>query len=120
LDENESIPVELLDENAREWANKFSRKITTHQIRRFFNEVKRYQMKLERGDEFGHIKPLIYMLKSKASYAANKKPEMKTFARFMEKAIEEIKIGDENQQEKRFRNFCLFFEAVYGFADLKK
>ena len=59
------------------------------------------------------------MLKSKAKYAATKKKEMRIFYDFIEQSIKKIKTGGEDIEKKKFNAFCLFFEAIYGFAELK-
>lgn len=121
LDEQGNLPIELLDKDAQEWAGKISNKqISTHQVRRFFDEVKKYKQLLNaKIKTYPEIRPLIFMIKSKARYAVAKKRELRPFSNFLEQAIDEIKKGDDEQQRKRFMHFCLFFEAVYGFADLK-
>jgi CRISPR type III-A-associated protein Csm2 len=122
LDPNGRMPKELLDSEAQIWAKEFSHKqISTHQVRRFFDEVKKYQRLLDaKIKEYADVRPLIYMLKSKANYAVSRDDKIEPFADFITKAINEIKKGNEEQEKLRFKHFCLFFEAVYGFADLKK
>ena len=121
LDQNQNVRADLLDKDARDWARELGYKISTHQVRRFFDEVKRYKMQLKRNVPYSRLKPQIYMLKSKAKYAAHKKNEMGRFYTFIENSIEKIKEGkDDKEQQKRFEAFCLFFEAVYGFANFKK
>ena len=120
LDESGEIRPDLFDKEARDIAGEFSKeKISTHQVRKFFDEVKRYKSRLERNESYSRLKPLIIMMKSKAHYAANKKKEMKVFAEFINQAIDKIKTGGEEVEKKKFLAFCLLFEAVYGFADLK-
>ena len=120
--ETKNIRAELLDSDARKWADRLGGKnISTHQVRRFFDEVKRYKMQLKlKKVSYSKLKPQIYMLKSKAKYASHKIGAMEEFYVFMEKAINQIKRGDEEEQKKRFEAFCDFFEAVYGFANFKK
>ena len=120
LDSNNDIIPELLDRDAQSIATEFYKKISTHQVRRFYDEVKRYQADIEKGKPYKDVKPFILMLKSKAKYAASKLSEMKIFYEFIEGSINKIKDADEEIERKRFSAFCLFFEAVYGFADLKK
>lgn len=121
LNNDGKIRAELLDKDALYWAQKF-RGISTHQIRRFFDEVKKYEQQLSNSrKDFNELKPLIYMLKSKAQYAAHKQNKMNPFAKFISNSIDEIKKGNNEKEEgDRFKAFCLFFEAVYGFAELKK
>ena len=109
LNSDGKLRAELLDTDACYWAKKF-RGISTHQIRRFFDEVKRYEQQLSNSrKDFNELKPFIYMLKSKTRYAAHKKPEMKAFASFIAGSIDEIKKGkDDNEEKDRFKAFCLF------------
>ena len=118
LDADGYIRAELLDKEAQDIAGQFKR-ITTHQVRRFYDEVKKYQGLLDKNEPYKKIKPLIIMLKSKAKYAASKKKEMRIFYEFIKQSIDNIKTGGEDIEKKKFNAFCLFFEAIYGFAELK-
>ena len=121
LDTDQNIRPELLDKEAMDVAKEFTeKKLSTHQVRKFFDEVKHYKARIDKGESFKKIFPLIVMLKSKAKYAATKKSEMLVFYEFIKQSIEKIKTEDEEKQKKKFEAFCLFFEAVYGFAQLKK
>lgn len=121
LDSEGNTRPELLDTEARKIAGKLgNHKISTNQLRKFFDEVKGYKTRLDKGADYKEIKPLIVMLKSKAKYASTKKKEMLGFYKFIEMSIDEIKKGGEVIEKKKFKAFCLFFEAIYGFADLKK
>ncbi len=120
--ENGEIRPELLDGEALAVAKEFEKAgITTHQVRKFYDEVKRLKGRLEQENaSYRRIQPLIVMLKSKAQYAANsKKKGMHVFSDFMNKCITNVKAETEDEEKKRFEAFCLFFEAVYGFANLK-
>jgi CRISPR-associated protein Csm2 len=118
--ENGYVRSGLLDGEARVIAKILKNEnITTHQVRRFYDEVKHYKAKLDKGENFKKVKPLIVMLKSKAKYAATKKKEMNVFYEFIEQSIDKIMKAKDLDQKKQFDAFCLFFEAVYGFAELK-
>jgi len=121
LDSEGKIRTELLDGEAMKIAEELSKaKLSTHQVRKFFDEVKNYKARIEKGDDFEKIMPLIVMLKSKAKYAASRKKEMNVFRDFLYKSIDKIKEDDGKDKKDKFNAFCLFFEAVYGFANLKK
>lgn len=61
LDSDGKLRAELLDTDASAWAKKFSKKISTHQIRRFYDEVKKYEQQLSNSiKDFNDLKPLIY------------------------------------------------------------
>jgi len=116
-----NIRPELLDKEAMDIAKEFTdKKLSTHQVRKFFDEVKHYKARIDKGESFKKIFPLIVMLKSKAKYAATKKSEMFVFYDFINQSINKIKTEDEEKQKKKFEAFCLFFEAIYGFARLTK
>lgn len=84
--------------------------ITSSQLRRFFGELRQLEKKVnDRG--FDAVIPLIKMVKSKASYAANpsKQKIPNSFKDFLFKNINEI------HSRKDFEAFMLHFEAVVGF-----
>jgi CRISPR-associated protein Csm2 len=118
-----TIRSELLDEEAKSLAESFfirnprdpnridkRKSLSSAQLRRFFGEFRQLEKKVN-VIGFEKVKPLIKMVKSKASYAANpdnrKIPE--SFKNFLIKNINEI-----NTQQD-FEAFMLHFEAVVGF-----
>lgn len=121
-DQSGNIKVELLDEKALSMAESFvvrdsrsnrlelKKTLSSAQLRRFFSEFRQLEKKVKVMD-FNKVKPLIKMVKSKASYAANpsnpKIPE--SFKNFLIKNIDKI------NEEKDFEAFMLHFEAVVGF-----
>lgn len=124
FDESNTIRSELLDEEAKKQAEAFvesfvnqrtQRKqvgrnsLSSAQMRRFFSEFRQLEKKVKVMD-FGKVKPLIKMVKSKASYAANRPtPIPKSFKDFLVKNIDQI------NSKKDFEAFMLHFEAVVGF-----
>jgi CRISPR-associated protein Csm2 len=133
FDEGEYIRAELLDEEAKKMAESFvvyrrdrdgsirrdnrgrpmtidAQTLSSAQLRRFFGDFKQLAKKVEKQD-FEKIKPLIKMVKSKASYAANpgnpKIPEQ--FKNFLMENVDAI------NTKKEFEAFMLHFEAVVGF-----
>ncbi|MBN2837462.1 MAG: type III-A CRISPR-associated protein Csm2 [Fusobacteriaceae bacterium] len=93
--------------------------ITSSQLRQFFGEVKALQAKMgKNGEDFAKVYPFVLMLKSKASYKANREnsklPE--SFKIFIEKNVELIKNANkEGKGFEVFNNFALFYEVVIGF-----
>ena len=86
------------------------------QLRRLFNEVKRFEQKLD-GTENTWKKyfPYIQMIQSKALYnivRANKDGDKKIYDRLSEFITDGIKLIKE---EKDFFVFSALFEAVYGY-----
>lgn len=124
VDEEGRIRPELLDTDARNQAELLAG-ISTHQVRRFFDEVTRFRTRLDNNEDYRNLQPYIYMLKAKVSYAqtrAAKRDEtaFKHLKAFISKSIDQIKAEESiDKQAELFRFFCLFFEAVYGFAKLK-
>ena len=122
-DQNNNIRVELLDETAKSMAESFVERdrrdptrvnerasLSSAQLRRFFNEFRQLEKKVNVMG-FDKVKPLIKMIKSKASYAANptnrKIPD--SFKKFLISNVNEINKKDD------FEAFMLYFEAVVGF-----
>ncbi len=121
FDQSDNIRVELLDEMAASIAQSFVERdsrtnrltrgsLSSAQMRRFFSELRQLEKKVKVMG-FDKVKPLIKMVKSKASYAANPaNPKIPaSFKSFLIKNIDEIQTG------KDFEAFMLHFEAVVGF-----
>jgi len=121
--EKEIIKEELLTTKAVEWAKSFinpqrthrgprNPKLTSAQLRRFYNDVKALESKIASG-EFEKNKPIIKMLKSKVAYASpvrgrDRKVPIE-FRNFLEEMVDNI------NDLKDFEAFCLTFEAVVGY-----
>ena len=121
FDQTGNIKTELLDEKAASIAESFVEKdrrnpnrlsrgsLSSAQMRRFFSEFRQLEKKVKFKD-FDKVKPLIKMVKSKASYAANRPtPIPKTFKNFLVNNINGINTKED------FEAFMLHFEAVVGF-----
>ena len=126
FDQNGAIRAELLDKEANEQANKFvvhyfnkknnreqvdsKKTLSSSQLRKFFNEFRQLEKKVN-AEGFDKVKPLIKMVKSKASYASNpSKPKIPiSFKDFLMNNVNKISTEDD------FRVFMLHFEAVVGF-----
>ena len=126
FDENQNIRANLLDGEAKQQAEKFvsyfynkkkqqkeldkNNSLTSAQLRRFFNEFRQLQKKAD-AKGFDQVKPLIKMVKSKASYASNRN-QNKIPPAFKEFLIENVDAVDTKAE---FDAFMLYFEAVVGF-----
>ena len=80
-------------------------KLTTNQLRKFFGEVKRQQMRSYDETQFVLLKP-------KLAYAvgrADKKSKISDFYAFMSGAIDAV------HDEKTFKNFIMVFEAIVAY-----
>lgn len=109
----ETIREELLDKEAEETAKSFVQrhpKLSSAQMRRFFGELRQLEKRVN-AQGFAKVKPLIKMIKSKASYAANRPSNRipDEFKAFLVRNVDQIKT------EKDFKAFMLHFEAVVGF-----
>ena len=117
FDSSGNLKAELLDKEAEKRAEDFIRvdrrdkPLTSAQLRRFFGEFRSLEKKVNMVG-FEKVKPLVKMVKSKASYAANpnnrKIPD--TFKEFLIRNVDQI------NDEKDFKAFMLYFEAVVGFC----
>ncbi|MCD6304509.1 MAG: type III-A CRISPR-associated protein Csm2, partial [Planctomycetes bacterium] len=104
--------VALVNELAEKQAQVI-REINSHQLRRFFGEVKELYRRLEtvRGIDYRKsIEPQFKMLRSKAYYASRSGSSQQrikqTFLKFIENAVQRV------NSEEEFRLFVQHFEAV--------
>ena len=80
-------------------------KLTTNQLRKFFGEVKRQQMRSYDETQFVLLKP-------KLAYAvgrADKKSKISDFYTFMSGAIDAV------HDDQTFKNFIMVFEAIVAY-----
>ena len=113
--ENGHIRESLLTTVAEREAESFvGDGLTSAQLRRFYNEVKALEARIEAGG-FEANAPLVKMLRSKVAYACpcprrnNSRKIPESFATFLWEHIEHIR------SKQDFEDFCLMFEAVVGF-----
>jgi CRISPR-associated protein Csm2 len=123
--EREIIYSSLLDDRAKDWANNFFdpmnkyEKLSATQLRRFHNDVKELEARINAkvdafGDKgFDSMLPLVKMIKSKVAYAhrsgSTEKKIPKEFQIYMDTMINSI------NDYKDFKAFSLCFEAVVGY-----
>lgn len=125
--EGTKIPLpDLFDKTATDVADSLVGKnkkgfeigVSSSQIRRIFDEVKRYEQVLSQPDvKWEEQLPYIKMIKSKVAYsvarAAKNKPEERgvysNLEKFISSSINLIK------DEKDYHVFVALFEAAYGF-----
>jgi|GEM_PF-239433 len=97
-----SINIER--QNSRDKFNKST------QLRKFFDEVIRFQGMLQSNPEqFEELLPYIKMLNAKAAYAAGRDLIGTEFKNFLSDSLKQV-----NSRED-FEIFCTFFEAFIGF-----
>lgn len=127
--EGEHIRKELLSSEAEDAAKRFvvkndrgfmdiRRSITSAQLRKFYNEFKGLEKKLQfraktpdiEEAAFKGILPLVKMVKSKVAYAKGGNKVPSTFADWLNVNVDAI------NSARDFKAFLLHFEAVVGFC----
>jgi CRISPR type III-A-associated protein Csm2 len=110
--DNGKLRSALLTTEAKKWGEDFfNAKLTPTQLRKFYNEVKALEARIE-TTSFEENQALIGMLRSKVAYACPEKGQKKVpeiFKKFIEQCVKSI------HSKQDFDDFVLFFEAVYGF-----
>lgn len=100
------------DKNGKQKSRVDRAKLTTTQLRRFFGEVKRQQLK-------GYDETNFVLLKPKLAYAVGRakdpKAKINDFYFVIAKAIDCVKVGTKEESDKRFKNFIKIFEAIVAF-----
>jgi len=102
---------DLLDKTAKEWADKINRTKKT-QVRNYYDRILELENELKKK-EFSDVYPFIKMLNSKVAYGVSRRVVSYEFQEMMEQCLSQITNNQEG--EKKFRIFKLFFEAVLGF-----
>ncbi len=117
------IKNDLFDETAKKVAETLGSReanagVSSTQLRRFYDEVKRYDMILETTseDEWKNHKPFVCMLKSKIAYSVARikstdwnKPYYRNLSDFLSSGIDCVESAED------YHVFATLFEAVYGF-----
>ena len=114
-----SLAENLVIKNDRGIVDK-TRSINSAQLRRFYGEVKRLEMRWKNGSagqdaetkkmEFLKILPMIKLLKAKTAYSRARKLVPDAFTRWIWDNVDAI------NSEKDFQAFLLYFEAVVGYC----
>ncbi len=122
LDDKKRIRRNLVDKKAEDTAKSItsSGKLTSHQLRRFYNEFKTLERKLDhktanrKVDEqeaFAEVLPLVMLNIPKLLYARNRNLVPLEFVDWLQDCLDSIK-----DDVKNFRAFMLHFEAVVGYC----
>lgn len=90
---------------------KLVKKLSSTQIRKFYEEVLNLKTQLDNGKKFDEILPYFKMLKAKANVAYERDVINTNFKTFIEKNVDYV-----DRDENRFKIFCTFFEAVVAYA----
>lgn len=108
--------TKLREDLIGKWADKVGKdfaslrpELTTTQIRKFFNEIRSLEARVE--ENFDDNKAIILMVKSKVAYAVGKKTSKtpREFKDFIDACIDKI------EKEEDFNAFVKFFESVVGY-----
>lgn len=119
---NKEIPPELLGETALKLTKEIMQsdqdRNSSSQVRRYYGEIKTLQRRVEMGEKWERILPLVKMMKARAGYNLHRKVIGNAFKTFIDRGIDQVHTKEE------FASFCLLFEAVlghlYGEGGLKK
>ena len=107
--EKKVLNPDLLDSVAEERADALHTKINSTQVRRFFGEIKSIYHCLQEGQKWSDLEPRFKMIKSRAFYASGTRRIPREFSAFLVTNIDQVK------DERDFRAFVQYFEAVLGF-----
>ena len=118
--EGQPLAPALFDRIAEEAAKVIAQdKTKTSQLRRFYDELLRWEAKVNDGDPEGakgrlreHL-PFIRMMNAKAAYAKGRKLVGASFVALLRRCLEQV-----NDDPDALRNSRLFFEAFMGFYKL--
>ena len=123
--EGKSLAPDLFDGIAEDAAKIVAKDETrTSQLRRFYDELLRWEAKVNDGDPDGvrnrlrrHL-PFIKMMNAKAAYAKGRKAQGRSlvgmsFVTLLRRCLEQV--GDTSEGPHALRNSRLFFEAFMGF-----
>jgi len=113
FEEDGYVRADLFSEVAKsivDYIKKGRGKISSSQIRKFYEEVINLKEQLENKKDFKMILPYFKMLKAKAHVAYQRDVINVNFKTFIEKNVDYV--DDEN----KFKIFCTFFEAVVAYA----
>lgn len=106
-----------IDKKTVKFADEFGAEIkegglTTSQIRTFFGEMRRIQMK-----GFENQKPSFFLLKPKLAYAVKRHDNkgMRSFYKLFEKVYELIDVDNVAEGEKNYKNMMEIMEAVLAY-----
>jgi CRISPR type III-A-associated protein Csm2 len=118
--EGEHRSVKLITTIAKEYAEALaSGDMTQTQLRRYYNEVKALEARIEATQEYEAQKAAIAMLKPKVAYGAAKEKSKEKRRGFLPlQRIIDAGVDwatKEDSTPKHFQDFSLFFEAVVGF-----
>ncbi len=107
---------ELFTVHAQKYADEMARlRMTQTQLRKYYNEVKALEARIEANPDFMANEALIGLLKSKVAYGLAKETDREKRKGF-EVLLKMVEQGIAWSTKKDyFKDFVLFFESVIGF-----
>lgn len=122
--EGGNLRKELITDDAKKIAEYFKDSgLTQSLMRKYYHEIKALEAKIEategnEDEKYKKNEANIFMLISKVNYDSHRdetREKIKALKDFIE-----IMIGEKIKGLQDFKDFVLLFEAVIGFAELKK
>lgn len=110
------IDANLFDTTAEAWAKAINGTKKT-QVRTFYDKILDLEKQLKE-ESFNDVYPFIKMLNSKVAYGVTRNVVSDDFQKMMSQCLKQITANEEG--EKKFKVFKLFFESVLGFYKEKK
>jgi len=112
----QNIRPELLGTEAEAAAKKVLN-VSPTQMRRIFNQIKSLFQRLEKGESWDKIAPLVQLQKAHIAYTVRRgKKNNSKFEKDWVELEDIIKDGlGSVKTENDYKAFVLFFEALYGF-----
>ncbi|MDQ7032502.1 MAG: type III-A CRISPR-associated protein Csm2 [Desulfonauticus sp.] len=101
--------IDIRDEREKRVNSASQKTLSSSQLRKFFNEFKRLEMRLKSGQDYSLVEPLIALQVAQVNYAWARKKIPASFKNFIECEVKKIKDQDS------FVEFMKFFEAIVGF-----
>lgn len=115
--EKEKIRPEIMDCEAQKIASTILN-VSPTQMRRIFDQIKQLQKRLNAGESWEDIEPLVRLQKAQLVYTIRrgkknagkaKEPSWDNLQHFLEEGIDSIKTDADYQA------FCMMMEAVYAY-----
>ena len=91
--------------------------VSKTQMRKIFDEIKRFKFMLEEGASWDDVYPLVLMQKSKISYLCKRSSDTYKSDASYYKNLKELTFSliDKCDSEKAYEAYVNFMEALYGF-----
>lgn len=117
LDSESRVRPDLLDKEALKVADSILR-VSPTQMRRIFDQIKQLVKRIDSGDSWQDVEPLVRLQKAQLVYTMrrgrknggrDREMDWDNFMKFMDEALNSVKT------EKDYRAFSMMMEAVYAY-----